>query len=64
MSLGQQSDAHTYVLFLVMQAIGMKLLRKKDVPDYKVPSLIWVERMFARFCNAERNSLKIVFIQF
>ena len=24
-----------------MQALGMKLLRKKDVPDYKVPSHIW-----------------------
>jgi len=29
------------VLFGIMQALGMKLLRKKDVPDYKVPSHIW-----------------------
>jgi hypothetical protein len=28
-------------LFVSMQALGMKLLRKKDVPDYKVLAVIW-----------------------
>ena len=33
----------SYVIFCLffMQALGMKLLRKKDVPDYKVHLLIW-----------------------
>lgn len=65
MSLEQHSHAHTWihdVLSIVMQALGMKLLRKKDVPDYKVPSLIWGWTMFARFRSDERNGMGVVFL--
>jgi hypothetical protein len=30
-----------YCFFPFVQALGMKLLRKKDVPDYKVLAVIW-----------------------
>ena len=40
--------------FVVIQALGMKLLRKKDVPDYTVPSITWSIKNVAKFHNDER----------
>ena len=42
--------------FVVIQALGMKLLRIKDVPDYKVPSIIWCVKNVAKFHSDERMS--------
>ena len=40
--------------FVVIQALGMKLLRKKDVPDYTVPSITWSIKNVAKFHSDER----------
>jgi hypothetical protein len=58
-----------YCLFVSTQALGLKLLRKKDVPDYKVLAIIWHRKNVVMFNSVERNamqfpSLDVVFFQF
>lgn len=41
----------------------MKLLRKKDVPEYKVPLLIWSWTNFVRFKSSYAHALQLLLIR-